>query len=164
MNFTFEKHKQQQEEKETFIREIDIPRIVYNAIQTPDGTVLESLTMSDYRQHLDEVTNELYFCHGGNRYLARNLNIFPYIELSLHADGDFELIRQRMAIFSNLALGIRTRKPVKLCNLSDKILEKKIKANQDKTDPYNQMFQKEWDYRVENRIVVPNDIYYEYEF
>ena len=42
--------------------------IIYNAIRTPDGTVIESKHRWDYQAHTD-ANGQLYAVDGGNDYL-----------------------------------------------------------------------------------------------
>ena len=47
-------------------------KLVYNAIRTPDGTVLESTHVHDYKTYIDKITNQMYMVDGGCEYLRRN--------------------------------------------------------------------------------------------
>lgn len=70
-------------------------RILYNAIRTPDGTILESKDRHDFVSHEDK--NGFYYSvDGGNEYLKRSVSpdAPPYEELSLYDDGDFEKRRK----------------------------------------------------------------------
>lgn len=68
--------------------------IVCNRIQTPDGTVLRSYHVHDYRVHYDTVSHEEYMVDGGLDYMRRNENLVPYIEQSVYSDEPFSLIRE----------------------------------------------------------------------
>ena len=50
-------------------------KLIKNSIRTPDGTVLTSRNIHDYRYHKDK-NQELYFTDGGLSYIRRSVNIF----------------------------------------------------------------------------------------
>jgi hypothetical protein len=65
--------------------------IVYNAIQTPDGTILESRHRHDYNTHVDK-NGQLYMVDGGLNYLRRAGQ--GYKELSVSTENaTFEELR-----------------------------------------------------------------------
>jgi len=68
-------------------------KLVYNAIRTPDGTLLESLNRHDYRTHLDK-NGETYVNDGGNEYIRRSLNKIEAEDLSVYTDSPHEQIRK----------------------------------------------------------------------
>ena len=61
------------------------PRIVLNAIETPDGTVLVSRHRHDYREHTD-ANGSTYAVDGGSDYLKRS-GPRNYAELSIYLEG-----------------------------------------------------------------------------
>lgn len=61
-------------------------RILYNAIKTPDGTVLESFHIHDFKLHTDKNSNQ-YGVDGGNDYLKRIGNFKDCTDLSVYDDG-----------------------------------------------------------------------------
>jgi hypothetical protein len=69
-------------------------QIIYNAIRTPDGTVLHSRHRHDYKEHLDAITGELYINDGGNDYQRRSVNTTPAEELSITMDDSHSVKRQ----------------------------------------------------------------------
>ncbi|WP_210498609.1 hypothetical protein [Vibrio crassostreae] len=69
------------------------PCIVYNAIKTPDGTILESLHIHDYKTHLDK-NGEEYMVDGGTAYTRRNSNKEPFEELTVTTEAPHEVQRE----------------------------------------------------------------------
>jgi hypothetical protein len=122
-------------------------RIFYNAIQTPDGTILESTYTHDYKIHIDK-NGEEYMVDGGLEYLRRNANIEPYIELSVDSSSPFEDIRKhfKRGTFDKN----RNRIWIPICDMSIGHLENCIKFNEDKGYIKcfaNDMYRKEIEYR-----------------
>ena len=126
--------------------------IICNQIVTPDGTILISHSVHDFKQHEDEVSKETYFVDGGREYLKRSVNVIPYIEMSVFSDEPFERIRQHF--YWKTADG----RFVKLCDMTnahvDNILndyrEWIINLKQEVVDIFN----KEVEYRYVNKIWV----------
>lgn len=73
--------------------EINEKRILYNAIRTPDGTLLESLHRHDYKDHKDRKTGRVYMNDGGNEYLRRSNN-GDEEDLTVYDDGKHETRRK----------------------------------------------------------------------
>lgn len=68
--------------------------LIYNAIRTPDGTVLVSSSVHDYLTHTDANGLE-YMVDGGKEYLRRNVHEdATYTELAVYADDPHERIRE----------------------------------------------------------------------
>ena len=70
-------------------------RLIYNAIRTPDGTLLESKYTHDYRTHTD-ANGATYMVDGGLSYLRRTRNEEPAEELSEYMYYGHELARKRL--------------------------------------------------------------------
>ncbi len=73
-------------------------KILYNAIQTPDGTILESFRNSDrinIPAHNDN-NGYTYRVHGGENYIGRthDNNAPEPIELTVYDDGSFDKRRE----------------------------------------------------------------------
>ena len=68
--------------------------LVYNAIRTPDGTVLESKHRHDYVVYQDKNGNE-YMVDGGLEYTRRNVHAdTPYEELSVYTTDGHDKVRE----------------------------------------------------------------------
>lgn len=66
--------------------------LIYNAIRTPDGTVLESRSVHNFASHTD-ANGKFYAVDGGLEYLKR-CGDRDYEELSLSTKDDFSKIRE----------------------------------------------------------------------
>jgi hypothetical protein len=87
--------------------------LLYNAIVTPDGTILHSYSTHDYRSHVDAITGETYINDGGNDYMRRSVNVVPATDVSLTSDDEHETIREKVFWTSygkngDLVGGVRT--------------------------------------------------------
>lgn len=74
--------------------DVDSVRIIRNAIETPDGTVLESKDRWDLQTHTDRITGEFYFTDGGLDYFRRSVNKIPAKDLSVTTLDPFEVQRK----------------------------------------------------------------------
>ena len=69
--------------------------ILYNALVTPDGTLLESLYRHHYSSHTDSVTGEYYFIDGGNdTYFRTSVNKEPSGRICITTDDPHEVKRE----------------------------------------------------------------------
>ena len=90
-------------------------QLIYNAIRTPDGTVLESRHVHDFVTHID-ANGEYYQNDGGNEYFHRSVNIVPAEDLSLYDDAPHEVIREYL---SRGGRGVNGDEPLKYVLLKD---------------------------------------------
>lgn len=96
-------------------------QLIYNAIRTPDGTVLVSYHRHDYVTHLD-TNGETYFTDGGTEYIRRSVNKVPAEDLSLYDDEPFEVIREHVYRGGRGKSGKEELKYVKLSEVGDEWL------------------------------------------
>ena len=68
--------------------------IVTNQIVTPDGTVLTSYHVHDYKTYVDTISGEEYMVDGGTDYFRRNVNDYPALDTSKYSDDPHEEIRE----------------------------------------------------------------------
>lgn len=74
--------------------DFEVERLIRNSIRTPDGTVLESTHVHDYRTYTDK-NGHTYMVDGGLEYLRRNVVAeAPHEELSVYVDEDHEINRE----------------------------------------------------------------------
>ena len=90
-------------------------QLIYNAIRTPDGTVLVSYHRHDYKTHLDD-NGETYVIDGGLDYIRTSVNKIPAEDLSLYDDEPFEVIREH--VFRG-GRGVNGDEPLKYVLLKD---------------------------------------------
>jgi len=90
-------------------------QIIYNAIMTPDGTVLESKHRHDYVTHLDK-NGEEYMLDGGLDYTRRSINKEEAKDISLYSDAPHEQIRDKV---SRGGRGLDGTEPLKYVLLKD---------------------------------------------
>ena len=128
-------------------------RIVYNAIRTPDGTVIESTDRHDYVTHIDANGKE-YMVDGGHEYLRRNM-VTDQEELSLYETDPFEEIRKDHKRGGRGVDGTEPLKWVPLYKMNNEWLRACVSYNDDRglgsslsTDLYKQ----ELAYRVTHNI------------
>lgn len=66
---------------------------IFNAIKTPDGTVLWCKNEHDYNTHKDSVSGEEYMNDGIGYMIRRSVNTVPYEDLSVFTSDTHEKIR-----------------------------------------------------------------------
>lgn len=95
---------------------------LYNAIKTPDGTILESHHRHDYVFHRD-ANGRSYAVDGGHDYLKRSCEIMDYEELSLTIEDSHSKLREVFGWFSYGKTGKEKRHKILLKNMdTDHIL------------------------------------------
>ena len=70
-------------------------KLILNRIRTPDGTILTSRNVHDYKSHKDK-NGDTYTNDGGVEYLRRSVNVIPWGDLSLYSDDPFEILRENI--------------------------------------------------------------------
>lgn len=130
--------------------------ILYNAIQTPDGTILHSKHRWDYVSHLDTVSGEMYATDGGNNYTRRSVNVVPYFDLTVTTDDPFWAQRE---VFIWKSYGINGEIPegifTALKNISDMHIGAILDTQVHISGTYVQeLMEKELEYRLINNIEV----------
>jgi len=96
--------------------------IVYSAIHTPDGTILESKHVHDYVQHLDK-NGETYILDGGTEYIRRSVNKEEAKDISLYSDAPHSLIREKVSRGSRGKSGREELKYILLKDIDDEYLQ-----------------------------------------
>ena len=130
--------------------------IVHNAIQTPDGTIIESRHRHDYVEYTDANGN-FYSVDGGMDYLRRGYTVQDYTELSRYEDEDIEELRK---VITRGGRGKDGRQPLEftpICDMNDEWLQAAIDYNIDYGMGHgimNRLYKREQEYRTQNNITV----------
>lgn len=97
------------------------PVILRNAIQTPDGTILESTHRNDYQQHTDTIDGQWYMVDGGTEYFRGSVDNQNTISLRVTTDSPHEKIREVFKWTSSFDKDMKPIHPVqrKLSELED---------------------------------------------
>lgn len=126
-------------------------QIIYNAIECPDGTVLESHGRHDYAMHQDATTAEVYMVDGGKDYLRRSLNKVPARELSVYNSDSFEVKRQVFAWGSYGKDGKQPKHWIKLKDMELQHIMAILETQQHIYGTYvEDLFLKELEWRINN--------------
>lgn len=142
--------------KKDYTSKLKEAHIVHNAIQTPDGTIIESRYTHDYVEHID-ANGYFYSVDGGMDYLRRGYTVPDYKELSLYEDDDFEVIRVTVTRGGRGINGTEPLTFVPLSEMNDNWLQAAILYN----EKYgmgdmvmNRLYRREQEYRRDNSIIV----------
>ena len=131
--------------------------LLRNAIQCPDGTILESTHGHDFQHHTQEDGRE-YFVDGGLNYQRIGYSDEEFTDLSVYSDDPHETIREAFKWTRNFDKnGKRLQKSEQrlLKELSNDHIESlcyfTVKGY---PDFINKVFVDEHNYRIDNNIVV----------
>lgn len=126
--------------------------IVYNAIKTPDGTIVESISRHDFVEYKDK-NGKTYAVDGGLEYLRRSAEDNDYEELSMTTEAPFEKIRE---VVKWGHYGKSGREPLQFVILKDMTTDhiESILKTQKLQDWRKELFEKE----LELRTVVQEEL------
>lgn len=129
--------------------------LVYSALVTPDGTVLESLHRHDYRDHYDEKTQRRYMIDGGLDYVRRSAWGDEEM-IRVYSTEPFEKVRQYAY---RVERGRGSFGRVAICNLSNERLDQvfaeldlKLSDRDKELDTHYQLLKLETAYRDKNKV------------
>ena len=97
-------------------------QLIYSAIQTPDGTILQSRHRHDYIAH-EDANGETYMLDGGVNYIRRSINTVPAKGLFLYTDDPHEKVREHVERGTRGKNGDEEMRYVKLKDIDDEWLE-----------------------------------------
>lgn len=97
-------------------------QLIYSAIKTPDGTILESKHRHDFVTHID-ANGEYYQNDGGIDYFHRSVNKEEAEDLSLYSDSPHSIIREKISRGSRGKSGREELKYILLKDIDDDYLQ-----------------------------------------
>lgn len=128
--------------------------IIRNAIRTPDGTVLRSYHRHDYKEHVDEVSGEIYVVDGGNDYIRRSINDVPAESLDVYLTDPFEDVREAFVWRTYGKNGDQPGMYVKLSIMTDKHIQAILETQTQIHGSFvEKLFKDELKYRKQKGIV-----------
>ena len=127
--------------------------ILFNAIKTPDGTILSSKHRHDYVAYEDTQTGKLYGVDGGADYFRRIGDTSDCEDLSITSLTPFSDIRERFHWGSRGVNGDEPIKMLRLSSLTNKHIEAILKnVFQNREGTFKKWFTEELEFRKENDI------------
>lgn len=124
---------------------------LYNAIKTPDGTVLWCTTGHDYKTHTDALSGEEYMNDGLGYGVRRSINETPYENLSIYDTAPFEKVRTAKFWGSYGKDGKSEKRMMSLEEMEDDHIQAILRTQaQARKPPLEALFLKEIEYRITN--------------
>jgi hypothetical protein len=118
--------------------------IIYSALRTPDGTVIESNHRHDYKEYAD-ANGKTYMIDGGLDYIRASAN-GDEVFLTVYSDGPHDDIREFMKWGTR---GKDGKQPLRYVALKDM-----------DTDHIQACLDTQWQMRPEVRVIMQNELKY----
>ena len=126
--------------------------LVYNALRTPDGTVIESRHRHDYVTY-DDANGKSYMVDGGLDYLRRSAN-GDEVDLSVSLDQGILAAREAASWGSYGKNGDEPLRQIKLCKMTNNHVKACLKTQLHMHPNIKLAMQQELDYRNTLGIVL----------
>lgn len=134
-------------------------KLIYNALRTPDGTVIESLHRHDYKYHID-ANGKDYVIDGGTDYTHSTVHGDEEL-IQVFADEPFEKVRKyayRTGHGKPGSADYGTFRKTTLEQMTDEHLEASLDyPNVTKGGTHWQLLLEEKLYRIENEITIKDE-------
>ena len=128
-------------------------RLIYNAIRTPDGTILTSRNRHDFKEYTD-ANGKTYMVDGGLEYIRRYVVTPDAEELSVHLEDGIEHYRNFVEWGTYGKTGTEPLHFVKLCNMSNAHIEAILNDNLRIHPNLKQAFENELEYRKRTCLII----------
>lgn len=133
--------------------------LLYRAIITPDGTILESRHTHDYKRHFDMVSKEEYMIDGGLSYFRTNINTVKPTVVELYDTDNIIILREYITRGTFDKDGNRILKLIKDCSNAhlENIIEYNKQFNNNLSDTFSDLCKRELQFREENNIYIEDE-------
>jgi len=121
-------------------------QLVYNAIQTPDGTIIESTSRHEMVTHVDANGN-WYMADGGLAYARRGYDSADYKELAVYSDDPIKTIREVMLWGTYGPLGDQPYIRILLKDMDESHIQAILETQPHISEGYRNAFERELQYR-----------------
>ena len=132
-------------------------RLIRQALQTPDGTIIESRHRHDYIEYTDKVANDIYVIDGGLEYERQSVNKIPAKSLSVYLEDGIEAVREALTWGTRGRSGREPVRLIKLCEMSNAHIEACLETQPRMHPHYREAMQMELQYRSENGLTITDD-------
>lgn len=130
-------------------------RTIYSAIRTPDGTLLESNSVHDFKMYDDTITGKTYGIDGGHEYCHYIGDVFDDCTIiTLMTDSPFEDIRQLFKWGSYGKDGKSPLKRISLCDMTNDHINNILITLTQLSEEIKDIFRKELKFRKEHKIII----------
>lgn len=130
--------------------------IIRNALQTPDGTIIESRSVHDYQTHIDANGKE-YMVDGGLNYIRRSVN-GDEIDLTVTLDDPHEVVREALTWGTRGPNGDQPVSYVKLADMDNNHIQSCLKNVPSMYPQFRTAMENELKYRGQTLLDMFNEI------
>ena len=123
--------------------------LLYSAMRTPDGTLLESRYRHDYVTHND-ANGEWYMLDGGTAYIRCSVNKEQPEFISIYSDDTHEVIRKYFTWGTYGKNGDQPLSYITIAEMTDGHVQAIVDTQTQLSDTIMQLFINELDYRREH--------------
>lgn len=132
------------------------PKLIRNAIRTPDGTLLVSRHRHDFVSHVDATNGHKYQIDGGLEYCRRSVP-GSYEEACVWSDDPHEVIREAMEWGSRGKDGKQPVRYIRLMDMSDEHIRNCLDTQRLMNPSYRVAMERELVWRKRNGITITDN-------
>lgn len=121
--------------------------LIYNAIKTPDGTVLVSRHTHDYVTHYDTIAKETYMLDGGLDYRRMSVNALAATDMSVYLEDGIEAFRNLVGWGTRGKKGDEPLRYITLAGMETSHIQAVLDTQDHISKAYRKAFEMELEYR-----------------